>query len=94
VRTRTWTVTLTAAEWELAEAVRKASTGNLGMSRAEFVRMMVEERAERLRDHNDAVRAALECLDEEYARDEHASRVDHGGRPPSTRWALPDDRLP
>ena len=42
-RTRTWTVTPTKAEWELAEAVRRAVGGKLGVSRAEFVRRMVEE---------------------------------------------------
>lgn len=93
-RTRTWTVTLTNAEWELAEAVRRAVGGNLGMSRAEFVRWMVEENAKWAKERDPAVAAALEGLEKEYGNDQHASRVDRGGRPPSTRWELPADRLP
>jgi hypothetical protein len=80
---------LSKAEWDLAEAVRWASTGNLGMSRAEFVRSLVEERARRLKDHYPAVQTALEGLDEEYFEGMHADRSDHGGRPPSTRRPLP-----
>lgn len=89
VRTRTWTVALSKAEWDLAEAVRKAYGGSFGISRADLVMIWVHRAANQLKSkHPDLLEAPLTALTN--ARDEGfaADSIEHGGRPPTVSLPL------
>ncbi len=87
-RTRTWTVALTDAEWTLAEAVRAQYGGSFGMSRADLVMFWVLRAADRFKDAQPVVVAALEDLEEERCEDRKANSIDHGGRRPVANLSL------
>lgn len=72
------------AEVELLEAVRAANP--LPRSRADFLLDLVEPEAERLADHDDRVRQALDALAQEERQ--AVGFRERGGRPPRPRVAM------
>ena len=87
-RTRTWTVTLTYAEWALAEAIRAQYGGTFGVSRADLVMLWVRKAADGLKHAHPPVAAALDGLEDERLAGLGANSIDHGGRRPTVNLSL------